>query len=516
MKKEEFGAAMLMGRMLDLLRRAPGATADHKAALRSLLALVARRSLTVRLEEGSVSVEGVSVPSETPFVAVLISQMQVHGLAEIHIGHQATAVDLVQLLQALSPDGPAAGPGYSVEQRLRDGRAATVSVVSSHVAEAVKQRRQVRVTDALAGVTGGGAPSPGAEPLRVVSSSSATSRDGALEQQLAHAATLSPAINGLDDSVPLPLLQRQLEAIQASITKAFDEKRMDQAIDGLAALVRREAQAPNDQVRRAYALVLRWLLVERNLAKMIPHLLDELYQADALTILRGAGRDGTRVVVQHLAEAPTFAERRTLLGVVRQLEEGVEVIANMMGHHQWFVVRNMADLAGDLRIAEAVDALRHAVEHEDARVRKSAGAALAKIGTASAARGVVRGLRDPEQDVRLAVARAIGGEGLAGVIPSLLAAAEAEQDANTLYEYYRALGRIGTPAAVQALAKFAQPGGRIVGRRASAPRVAAVEGLGLVRGSGAAAARSALQALCSDSVKEVREAAKRAMAQSSA
>src|SRR5574341_971027 len=110
---------------------------------------------------------------------------------------------------------------------------------------------------------------------------------------------------------------------------------------------------------------------------MVPYLLDQLYQADALT----------------------FAERRTLLSAVRQLEEGVDVIANMLGHHQWFVVRNMADLAGDLKIAEAVDALRRAVEHADSRVRKSAGVALAKIGTQSAAWGVVKVLRDPEVEI---------------------------------------------------------------------------------------------------------------------
>jgi HEAT repeat protein len=509
---DEVTAALLMGRMLDLLRRAPPDSADHKAALRSLLELVDRKSFTVRLEEGGLTVEGVGIPPETPFVTLLISQMRAHCLAEIHIGHQATAVDLAQLLHALSPDVLAAGPEYSVEQRLREARVATVSTVSSKEAEAVRERRQVRVTDALASIGVLGA-APGPDPLRMVSAGSAGAQDGTLARQLSQAATLSPLINGLDDTVPLTLLQRQLDAIQASVTKAFDEGRTDQAVDGLAALVRRDAQASDEQVRRAYGVVLRWLLNERNLAKVVPYLLDQLYQADALTVLRRAGRDGTWIVVQQLAQAPTFAERRTLLGAVRHLAEGVDVIANMLGHHEWFVVRNMADLAGDLKIAESVDALRRAVEHDDPRVRKSAGVALAKIGTADAAWGVVRALRDPERDVRLAVARAIGGQGLAGVTPSLLKAAESEPDADTLHEYYRALGRVGTAAAVQALARLAEPGGRIVGRRPAAPRIAAVEGLGLVRGNASRAARSTLQALCADSTKDVREAARRAMEQ---
>jgi phosphoglycolate phosphatase-like HAD superfamily hydrolase len=508
--KDEFSAAVLMGRTLDLLRRAPETTADHKAAVKGLLELAARRSLTVRLDQGTVSVEGVAVPSDTPFVAVLVSQMQAHGLAEIHIGHQATAVDLVHLLQALSPDLMAAGPDYSVEQRLREGKVATVSVVSSYVAEAVKDRRRIRVTEALASV-GVAGPPPAPEQLRAVSAASGASRDATLEQQLAQATMLSPLIAALDDTAPLPVLQRQLDSIQASITKAFDQNRMEQAIDGLAALVRRDTQASNEQVKRAYAVPLRWLLIERHMAQVVPYLLDDLYQADALAILRRAGKDGTRVVVQHLADAPTFAERRTLLKAVRQLEEGVDVIANMLGHHQWFVVRNMADLAGDLKIVEAVDPLRRAIEHADTRVRKAAGVALAKIGTQGAAWGVVKVLRDPDQEIRLAVAREIYGEGMSGVVPTLSAAAETEEHPDTLHEYYRALGRIGTPAAVQMLVKFAEPGGKFMGRRPLAPRVAAVEGLALARGGGGNAARSALQALSSDSTKEVRDAARRAL-----
>ena len=453
---DEFHTAVLMGRMLDLLKRAPERAADEfKAALKSLLELAARRSLTVRLDGDTLTVEGVAVPADTPFVAVLASQMQAHGLAGIQVAHQATAIDLLHLVKALAPDLMAAGPDYSVEQRLRDSKVATVSVVSALVAEAVKDRRQVRVTEALASV-GVAEPPPSPDQRRMVSTATGGSRDTTLEQQLAQAAMLSPLIAAMDDTVPPPVLQRRLETIQASITKAFDQKRMEQAIDGLAALVRREAKAASEQTRRAYALPLRWLLIERYMAQVVPYLLDQLYQADALAILRRAGKDGTRVVVQHLADAPTFAERRALLHAVRQLEEGIDVIADMLGHHQWFVVRNMADLAGDLKITEAVDALRRAVEHADSRVRKSAGIALAKIGTQSAAWGVVKVLRDPEADIRLAVAREITGEGLGGVVPTLTTAAETEQHPEALFEYYRALGRIGSAAAVQALRRRRQ------------------------------------------------------------
>jgi HEAT repeats len=510
-----FSTAVLLGRMLDLLKQAPQTAADQfKAALKSLLELVARRSLTVRLNQDTLTVGGVAVPADTAFVAVLVSQMQAHGLVAIHIGHRATAMDVLRLLQALSPDLVAAGPGYSVEQRLRKDHVATVSVVSAQVDEAERDRPQDGGTEAPAPVGVAGPPFASRQ-LQALPTATAGPSDATFEQRLAQANMLSPLIAALDDTVPQPVLQRQLDIIQAGITKAFEQKRMEQAVDGLAALVRREATAANEPTRRAYAAPLRRLLIEGYLSQVVPSLLDELYRADAVTILRRSGRNGTWMVVQHLAEAPTFAERRALLNAVRQLEAGMDMIADMLEHHQWFVVRNMADLAGDLKIVEAVDALRRAAEHADSRVRRSAGVALAKIGTPSAARGVVKVLRDPEVDVRLAVARELNGGGLDGLVPTLSAAAETEQHPATLFEYYRALGRIGTAAAVQTLAKFAQPGGRLLGRRPLAPRLAAVEGLALVQGTGAGAARTALLTLSNDATKEVREAALRALHSSS-
>jgi len=90
----------------------------------------------------------------------------------------------------------------------------------------------------------------------------------------------------------------------------------------------------------------------------------------------------------------------------------------------------------------------------------------------------------------------------------LVALAEAEENADVQAEYYRALGRIGSPEAIDALIKAVQPGGRVFGRRATGPRLAAVEGL---RGAESAAARRALLALAEDGDRAVREAAVRAL-----
>src|SRR2546421_4235201 len=61
----------------------------------------------------------------------------------------------------------------------------------------------------------------------------------------------------------------------------------------------------------------------------------------------------------------------------------------------------------------------------------------------------------------------------------LVVAMEEEKDEAVVRELILALGRIGSPDAVQALIKWAQPTGRFFGRKPSELRVAAVEALRL-------------------------------------
>ena len=91
----------------------------------------------------------------------------------------------------------------------------------------------------------------------------------------------------------------------------------------------------------------------------------------------------------------------------------------------------------------------------------------------------------------------------------LVTAAESEEEPDVTAEYYRALGRIGTPDAVQALVEVAQSkGGLLSGRKAVPRRKAAVEGLGL---AGTDAAKAALKELAKDKDREVRDAARIAL-----
>ena len=196
------------------------------------------------------------------------------------------------------------------------------------------------------------------------------------------------------------------------------------------------------------------VLTADTLRRFAPYVFDEVYHDDIVMMMRRAGTQGTKTLLALLIEAPSQAERRACLRALRKLEEGMDVIASLLNHHEWFVVRNAADLVGELRIAEATAALGKVVGHDDSRVRRSVGLALARIGTPETALHLRKVLADPDPGVRLAVLHEVGGRALGGLAMPLVSAAEAERDPDVLGEFYRALGRIGTPQEIAQAALF--------------------------------------------------------------
>ena len=90
----------------------------------------------------------------------------------------------------------------------------------------------------------------------------------------------------------------------------------------------------------------------------------------------------------------------------------------------------------------------------------------------------------------------------------LVAAMEGEENPQVRAEYLRALGRIGTPEAVEALKKAAGEKTGLLKRRASTDSLAAVEGLALANSSNS---MEALKALKTGGSKDVRDAASKAL-----
>lgn len=296
----------------------------------------------------------------------------------------------------------------------------------------------------------------------------------------------------------------RLTDLYLGIQAALDANQIEPALHALSALIAWEPEAPAGSARNAYRIVLQRILTREHLALMAPFVSDPRLGTETIKVMQRGGAEAAEALVARLMVADDLKDRRALVTALRGIPEGLVQVVRMLDHSQWFLVRNVAEAMGYQRVPEAVSGLVRCLGHGDARVRRSAAVALARIGTPETVEPLRRVLKEGDPELRALVAASIGGHASRALAMPLVALAEHESDLEVLREYYRALGRIGTPDAIQALARASEAGGRLLGRRPAAQRLAAVEGL---RIAGGRATKPALQALAGDGDRSVRELA---------
>jgi len=487
--------AALFERTLDLFRD-PGAKGEQKAQFRTLAGLLKSEAVTIAVQDGRLWVNSAVVDGAT-----LLQRLEFHSVKEIAISADPPLSEVFELLRVLAEQ-----PGEEdIASRLRASGTTRVSV-----------RMQTFVFGTpIAPVS---APPPPHVPPPAPPSSKEPTRDEDIPEILRETAaqnlgfspaaaatrTTSDLIAQLQEKPDGPHVGELLAILGRQLEAAMKANRTTQALMIVAGIVRAEQQVSDASRRRQYSIALKRMynkaLLEA-IAEVANHPTD---REDSLLVLRRAGEDGVEVLLDLLVAAPTIEERRGIFMALTGMKEGTDQLVHMLGHHQWFVVRNVAELAGELVLEEAVPALAQQLEHDDERVRKAVALALAKIGSSAAAEPLRRALRDKSPEVRIQAALGVGGRKSAALAMPLVVAMEEETDEAVERELILALGRIGSTAAVQALIKFAQPGGRLFGRRPAALRATAVEALRL---AATPAAIGTLEGLTDDGDKQVRAAA---------
>ena len=307
---------------------------------------------------------------------------------------------------------------------------------------------------------------------------------------------------------PRTHLAEQVNRVAEEIVDAMNRGEVEHAADAVTTLVELEAEAGHADIEREFGVALRRLLTDRHLHRWADLMIDPFLTDPMRAVMVRAGVDGTKVLLHHLVEADTIVARRIYFETLCVTDEGAHLAIRLFDDHRWFVVRNMAELAGELRLEQAVPALGAALHHDDTRVRQSAVNALARIGTRATEEPLRKVLKSGDQDLRYVIARSVHGKGAAALVMPIVLAAEDEPAQELKKELFRALGRIGTPDAIQALVNAAAPGGRIVGRRPTGPRVTAIQALVTAAGP---AARTALEDLQHDRDKTVRSEVRRSL-----
>ena len=276
-----------------------------------------------------------------------------------------------------------------------------------------------------------------------------------------------------------------------------------------AAFVDREVSAEDAELRRAYTIAVRRLTkpsLIRGIAGLLPRR-RELRDSLQVVFTR-LGSDAAEALIDLLTSSDSLTDRRAYLAVLAKIRDAVPTLIHLLGDNRWYVVRNAIDLLGEMRAAEAENALLDVVTHREERVRRSAATALARLGTLRSIQAVEKMATDPVPEVRVHAMQGLGTVKSPRAVSVLARALDHEPDQEVQAVILAALGRQATDEAVARLTKAAEPDGRLFKRKPTALRIAAVQAL--VEANTPAALVS-LRRFANDREREVRVAAARAV-----
>jgi len=270
----------------------------------------------------------------------------------------------------------------------------------------------------------------------------------------------------------------------------------------LHGIVVRESALGDDAIRRQYGVALRRIAVPpilRSITALLPRRRDQ--HDEYMAVIARCEDAGAEALAESLIAAPTIGDRRVYYDALIRLRTGVRTLVHMLGDSRWYVVRNAAELLGELKVVEAEMELMRLLEHDDDRIRAAAANALARIGSARRGR-VSRGTTPVTAEIGNASHVAASGQ---RSVHSIITALEKEADSRVQVALVAALGQLGTAQAVDKLVEIARTERGLLARQRPTPlRVAAVHAIGQARSPNA---QQALQALLRDKSPAIRGAA---------
>ena len=483
-----------MSCLLFLARHRAEDEGEIRESARVLLACLDGREFAIEATPGWLSVNESRLPSGTPGSREVGEGLLGHGVSRIEFPagtEMSTILPLARALAAfpgvwatweefLQAVGPAA-------DHLRLTRAGTdLSVIRVHdvepvmtAAQGARERELIAKLHAKPVVDEGGLILP---PIEV-----------------------EPQPEGLQKAAPDRREEgRRMERLIAQGRSAVDAgdygSLLQVASDFLDAMegTRSEAQA------RVSRLELKRLLSKHHIAQFARMAATGNQRELSISVLRRLGSDATEILMDLLVETEAMAERRGYFSALTRMEDGTEIIIHHLDHPTWYVVRNAAELCGEMRLAKSVSKLAQHLTHPDERVRKSVAVALSRIGTPDVLEPLARMLKDASPAIRVSVLGNLEGSKSRPLAMPLAALLESEEHPDVQREILRALGRIGTPDALLALRRVAQGEVRRLPKRL---RLQAIESLGGVGTPGA----QILRTLAGDADSEIGTAAAKAL-----
>jgi HEAT repeat protein len=467
-------------RLLWLLIHEGQSVDEQKVALRAVVFVSKEASVRLSNKEGRLAVNNLVMPQALAGVQELAERLVEHGISEIEIDEGARPSELLSLARLLAVGIASTSDVADFSQRLSQLEGTTVHVRLSAALVKAPER------------TGETVPTPDAPPL------TSGERVTHLFAKLGFATTPQEATN-------------VLEEIAFSAEQAAREGRFEDSADVFSSLLDRENAITDPEVRRGYVVTVR-RLTKPVLLRPIAHLIssDPRRRVPTERILQRCGQDGVDAIIDQYISSTSAAERDLYRATLSRLSGTRDALVQMLQDPRWYVVRQAAEFLGELQVQDTERPLAEILRHQDARVRRAVARALSRLDSVFAFDALVRALTDESATVRLEAVSGLMLRRSAKAGGTLAKAIDDESDTEVQFAILAALGRVGSPEAVQKLTKSAEAAsGFLKSKKNSGLRIAAVQALGEARTPGAL---TALQSLSNDKEKDVRDAVARAIA----
>jgi HEAT repeat protein len=486
-------------KLVSLRTREPNNLDAHRAALADVVS-ANHDAVTLTWDNWQLCSESDTLAATSPAVLDLLTRMAAHGVRELSFGAHADEAQVLATAWVLSRDPVLGDGGAQARSLLFTLGALDVRMVPVVAAATVETEVPIVTEVALAD-------SPSHDVIQDAASRDDREHGNFLTARRTETVSAQSLIARLQASTTPGEIARALDSL-AAFTE-LRRKRIGDVASILTALIAQASRFTDEESKRMFGFVLRRIAKASTFRALSGGLVSTPERRDEyVTILKYFGDAAADQVIEQLAHADASAERRILFDTLVQLQRGVPSLISLLGDGRWYVVRNAADLLGEMRAVEAEQALAWLVGHDDARVRRSATVALARLDTPGARAALREATKDASPDVRMTALLGLSYGDKRRVVTQIVRALPDEKDPATERTLMIVLAKLGTPEALEYLLNAAQPEKGFFKKKPTPTRVAAVSALA---DAADPTALAAIRASTKDREREVRDAAARAL-----
>ena len=181
----------------------------------------------------------------------------------------------------------------------------------------------------------------------------------------------------------------------------------------------------------------------------------------AYSYLSSMDRESTEVLLELVANETDKTERLALLDILKEVGKNqIAMIGERLSDDRWYVVRNIANILGEIKGEQALLFLQKVADHKNVQIRQEVVKGLITIGGKRAASILAKFFRDRDTAIQnMAICGFTEIKGISGVdaeplVTYLEGRSLSKRDQQLTLEAIMALGKVGNPAAGEFLKRY--------------------------------------------------------------